>query len=127
MTNKADDILTKLENDVAHDVTKRITQHSSGKSPKQSHAEAKQQLADGLVAALPKKLDIHKADKAYGELRSSINHREEGFNTAIDQAEAAIRAYFGIGGNQDTGSTQDNTTPTVLGHEADNFNDRSAK
>lgn len=36
-----DQILTKLENDVSRDVYKRFTQHISGKSPKQSHFEAK--------------------------------------------------------------------------------------
>lgn len=37
-------ILTTLENEVARDITKRITQHTSGRSPKSSHYKAKAQL-----------------------------------------------------------------------------------
>lgn len=52
-----------------------------------SYKEAKQQLADGLIAALPKRLpDLHKGNIALG--------RMQGHNNAIDQAEAAIREYF---------------------------------
>lgn len=35
-----EEILTKLENDVAHDVTQRVLHHKSGRSPKSSHLEA---------------------------------------------------------------------------------------
>lgn len=86
-------------------------------------AEAKQQLADGLVAALPERL----VGVRYS---TSINESEaymDGYNEALDEVEELVYAYFGIGRNQDMGSSQDNTTPKVLGHEADNFNDRSAR
>lgn len=45
-----DEILTKLENAVAYDVQKRIMQHTSGVSPKQSHARAHAAITALLVA-----------------------------------------------------------------------------
>lgn len=39
--SELENILTRLENAVEYDVRKRLTQHTSGKSPKQSHFEAK--------------------------------------------------------------------------------------
>jgi len=48
---RLDEILIKLENEVSYDTAKRIQQHSSGKSPKQSHAEAKQALLQLLNEA----------------------------------------------------------------------------
>lgn len=39
-----DEILLTLENEVALDMNRRFNQHSSGKSPKSSHAEAKTKL-----------------------------------------------------------------------------------
>ncbi len=79
------EILTRLENAVAYDVTKRVLNHQSGRSPKSSHLEA--------ITALN---ELRKADMAYviGEDETyeghqmvwSIEHR----NTL--RAEARLRA-----------------------------------
>lgn len=59
-------------------------------------ARTKQQIKDLLTDTLrsielPEKVPIHKTDPAYGELRSPINYREEGFNQAIDLAHQSIQ------------------------------------
>ena len=47
--SKLDDILSKLENEVATDVSRRINQHISGKAPKQSHSETKQEIKNLML------------------------------------------------------------------------------
>lgn len=49
MTNyneRLDEILTRLENQVAIDVTRRVLAHKSGQSSKGSHLEAKQAIGE---------------------------------------------------------------------------------
>lgn len=68
-----DEVLIKLENDVAHDVQKRITQHSSGRSPKSSHAEAKAALSQLLAN------EVRKA-----ETRARINEVETAIKMTLN-------------------------------------------
>lgn len=62
-----DEILTKLENEVAQDVANRIHQNRSGRSPKSSHAEAKAKLSALLVEAELKGAEMQIAE--YDTLR----------------------------------------------------------
>ena len=48
-----DTILAKLENEVARDISLRMTQHRSGRSPKSIHAESKTLLHSLLISKLP--------------------------------------------------------------------------
>lgn len=51
-TNELDEeleaILTKLENEIATDITRRVLNHTSGKAPKQSHWEAKEAIKQAI-------------------------------------------------------------------------------
>lgn len=95
-TNLSDElnrILERLENEVAHDIQLRLTQHRSGRSPKSIHREAIAAItaayAEAIRGAVPQW-----ADEAYYTKHpvvwkpiapeSNAEHYDAGFNQAID-------------------------------------------